>query len=103
MLQMLVEGGVAAAVAENPSRSAGVLRPSRDISGQKGAELSARRGRQHGDPGGAGVEAGVALDRMPVFALRFFGAGTFSTAATTRLLSGLFVLRPRLVGSPGHR
>jgi hypothetical protein len=29
-----------------------------------------------------------------------FGAGTFSTAATTRLLSGLAVLRPGLVGSP---
>ena len=34
------------------------------------------------------------------FPFRFFGAGTFSRAATTRLLSGLLVLRPGLVGSP---
>jgi hypothetical protein len=42
------------------------MRPSRDISGQKGAELSARRGRQHGDPGVAGEEPVLALHRMPV-------------------------------------
>src|SRR5215472_15477610 len=40
------------------------------------------------------------LTACPCFLLRFFGAGTFSTAATTRLLSGLAVLRPGLVGSP---
>src|SRR5215469_11913772 len=40
------------------------------------------------------------LTACPCFPLRFFGAGTFSTAATTRLLSGLAVLRPGLVGSP---
>ena len=38
------------------------------------------------------------LTACPCFPLRFFGAGTFSTAATTRLLSGLAVLRPGLVG-----
>src|SRR5215475_15432010 len=40
------------------------------------------------------------LTACPCFPLRFFGAGTYSTAATTRLLSGLAVLRPGLVGSP---
>src|SRR6516165_7611276 len=40
------------------------------------------------------------LTACPCFPLRFFGAGTFSTAATTRLLSGVAVLRPGLVGSP---
>ena len=40
------------------------------------------------------------LTAWPCFPLWFFGAGTFSTAATTRLLSGLAVLRPGLVGSP---
>jgi hypothetical protein len=40
------------------------------------------------------------LTAGPCFPLRFFGAGTFSTAATTGLLSGLAVLRPGLVGSP---
>src|SRR5207248_11442639 len=50
----------------------------------------------------AGEEPVLTLHGMSVFAVLvwFFGAGTFSTAATSRLLSGLAVLRPRLVGSP---
>ncbi len=36
----------------------------------------------------------------PYFPFLFCGAGTFSTTATTRLLLGLAVLRPGLVGSP---
>jgi transposase len=76
------------------------MRPGRDISGQKGAELA---------PVAAGSTAIRALPAKnpcwrftawPCLPFLFFGAGTFSTAATTRLLSGLAVLRPRLIGSP---
>ena len=98
VFQMLVEGGVAAAIASEPVGQE--MRPGCDISGQKGTELGAGRGRQHGDAGITGKEAVLALDRMPCLPFRFFGAGTFSTAATTRLLSELLVLRPRLLGSP---
>src|ERR1700746_3588559 len=41
------------------------------------------------------------LTACPCLPLRFFGAGTFSTAATISLLSGLAVLRPRLFQVPG--
>jgi hypothetical protein len=43
------------------------------------------------------------LTAGPCFPLRFFGAGAFSTAATTRLLSGLAVLRRDLSGRRGHQ
>jgi hypothetical protein len=51
--QMLVEGGIAAAIASEPVGQE--MRPGGDIAGQKGAELGAGRGRQHGDPGVAGA------------------------------------------------
>jgi len=66
VLQMLDEGGVAAAIAGEPIGQQ--MRPGRDISDQKGAEFGARCGRQHSDPGVAGKEAVLALDRVPVLA-----------------------------------
>jgi hypothetical protein len=72
-----------------------------DVFGQKGAEFGSRRGGQHGDPGVAGKKSRAGVSpRAPDLPFLFFSAGTFSTAATTKLLSGLAVLRPRLVGSP---
>jgi hypothetical protein len=44
VLQMLAEGGIAAAIAGEPVGQE--MRPGRDITPQKGAELGARRGRQ---------------------------------------------------------
>jgi hypothetical protein len=64
----------------------------------EGAEFGTGRGRQHGDADVPGKEAVPALDGVPVFPRRFCGTGTVSTAAVTRLLSGLAVLRPGLVG-----
>ena len=67
---MLAEGGLAAAIAGEPVGQQ--MRPGRDISGQKGAELGARRGRQHGDPGVAGEEAVLALHGAAVLAVLVF-------------------------------
>src|SRR4051794_24294804 len=98
VLQMLGEGGIAAAITREPV-------------GQQtgpGRELSFRKA-----PSSTAVAAGSTAMRAlpakkpccrftacPDFPFWLCGAGTFSTAATTKLLSGLAVLRPRLVGSP---
>src|SRR5438105_1203207 len=98
VLQMLAEGGVAAAIAGKPVGQQ--MRIGGDIGFEEGPQLGPGRG------GSTAMRASPArnpcwrLTACPCFPLRFFGAGTFSTAATTRLLSGLAVLRPRLVGSP---
>src|SRR5215469_9774078 len=98
VFQIIAEIGGAAAITGNPSVSRCDL----------AAILALRKA-----PSSAAVAAGNTamralpaknpcwrLTACPCFPLRFFGAGTFSTAATTRLLSGLAVLRPGLVGSP---
>src|SRR5271166_6499387 len=67
MLQMLADGRVAAAIAgEAVGQEMG---PGGDVPFEKGTELGARRGRQHGDPGVAGEEPVLALHRMPVLSL----------------------------------
>src|SRR3984893_256700 len=98
VLQMLVETGVAAAIAGKPVGQE--MGPRHDVRLEEGAEFGTRRGWQHGDPGVAGEEPVLTLHGMAVFSLLVLCAGTFSTAATTRLLSGWAVLRPELVGSP---
>ena len=102
---MLVEGGIAAAIAGEPVGQE--MRPGRDISGQNGAG----RGRRHGDPGVAGKTAVLALDRAPracpscslVPAPSRRGPSAHGLNTWGRrpgFWSGLFVLRPRLLGSP---
>src|SRR5437879_11225008 len=70
VLQMLAEGGIAAAIAGEPVGQE--MRPGRDIIPQEGAELGARRGRQHGDPGVAGEEAVLTLHRVPMLSVLVF-------------------------------
>jgi len=67
VLEVLAEGGIATAIAGEAIGQE--VRLGCDIGLEKGAEFSARRRRQHGDPGVAGEEAVLALDRMPVSSL----------------------------------
>src|SRR5262245_7518382 len=99
VLEMLGEIGVTAAIAGKPVGQQ--MRIGGDIGFEKGPQFGPRRRRQHGDARASPAKNPCwRLTACPCFPLRFFGAGTFSTAATTRLLSGLAVLRPGLVGSP---
>jgi hypothetical protein len=66
VLQMLAKGGIAAAIGGEPVGQE--MGPSCNIRLEEGAKFGARRGRQHGDPGVAGEEAVLALDRVPVLA-----------------------------------
>src|SRR5712671_3472027 len=87
VLQMLAEGGVAAAIAGKPVGQQ--MRIGGDIGFEEGPQLGPGRGRQHGDARIAGEEPVLAPDGVPMLSAPvLFGAGTFSTAATTRLLSG---------------
>jgi hypothetical protein len=95
---MRAEIGVAAVMAGKPVGQK--MRVGRDVGLANGAQFGAGRGWQHGDAGIAGNEAVLPLDGVAVLPLRFFGAGTFSTAAMTRLLSRFLMLRPGLAGSP---
>src|SRR6516162_5883831 len=98
VFQILAETGVAAAITGKPIGQQ--MRIGRHICFKKDPQFGPLAA------GSTAMRASPAknpcwrLTAWPCFALRFFGAGTFSTAATTRLLSGLAVLRPRLVGSP---
>jgi hypothetical protein len=65
-IQMLVDGGVATAIAGEPVGQE--MRPGGDVGGQKGAEFGASRGGQHGDLGVAGNKAVLALDRVTMLA-----------------------------------
>ena len=67
VLQMLGEGGIAAAITREPVGQQ--MGPGRDIVFEEGAELGTRRGRQHRDAGVAGEEPVLALHGMPVFSL----------------------------------
>src|SRR3984893_18335301 len=96
--EVFAEGGIAAAIAGEPVGQE--VRLGLDIRLEEGAEFGAGGGRQHGDPRLPAKNPCWRLTACPCFLFLFFGAGTFSTAATTRLLSGLAVLRPRLVRSP---
>jgi hypothetical protein len=71
-----------------------------DISFKKGLQFDLRRRRSAPMRASPARNPGWRLTACPCFPLRFFGAGTFSTAATTELLSGLVVLRQGLVVSP---
>jgi hypothetical protein len=68
--------------------------PGRDIVFEEGAELGTPGGRQHGDAGVAAKKPCWRFTACPCFPFLFCGAGTFSTAATTKLLSGLAVGAP---------
>jgi len=96
VFQILAEIGVAAAIAGKPVGQQSELRRHCFKKDPSSAPVAAGARRC----GITGEEPVLALDGVPMLSLRFFGAGTFSTAATTRLLSGLAVLRPGLVGSP---
>ena len=93
---MLVEGGVVAAIAGEPVGQE--VRAGGDVSGSEA-------------PSSAPLAAGSTTMRAlpatkpcwrftPVLALPVLWCRHLLDAATTRLLSGLFVLRPRLLGSP---
>src|SRR5882724_1444249 len=64
---MLAKGGVAAAIAGEPVGQE--MGPGREVRLEEAAEFSARRGRQHGDPGVAGEEPVLTLHGMTVFSL----------------------------------
>jgi hypothetical protein len=70
VLQMLAEVGVAAVIAGKPVGQQMGL--GGDIRLEKGAQFSARRGRQHGDAGVAGKEAMLTLDGMPMLSHAVF-------------------------------
>src|SRR5439155_333267 len=65
VLQMLAEGGLAAAIAGEPVGQQ--MGPGRDIGLEEGTEFAAGRGRQNRNPGVAGEEPVLPLHRMPVF------------------------------------
>jgi hypothetical protein len=98
VLQVLAEGGVAAAIAGEPVGQQ--MRPGRDISGQKGAEFGARGGRQHGDPGIAGEEAVLMLDGVLVLAGLVLWRRHLFDGGDDRALVGAGRAASRLVGSP---
>src|SRR5437588_2773422 len=66
VLQMLGEGGIAAAITREPVGQE--MGPGCDIFFEKGAELGTRCGRQHGDAAVAGEEPVLTLHGMSVFA-----------------------------------
>ena len=83
---MLVEGGVVAAIAGKAV--AQQMRVGRDIRLRKGAEFGPGRAGNTAIRTSPAKKPCCRLTACPCLPVLFFGAGTFSTAATTRLLSG---------------
>src|SRR5467141_681147 len=102
VLQMLAEAGVTTAIAGKPVGQE--MGSGCNVRLEEGAEFGARRGRQHGDPGVAGEEPVLALDRMAVFSLLVLWRRHLLDRGNNQALvgvgRGLAVLRPELVGSP---
>jgi hypothetical protein len=98
VFQIIAEIGVAAAIAGKPVGQQ--ARIGGDIRFKKGPQFGPRRRRQHGDSGITGEQPVLALDGVPMLPAPVLRHRSLATAATTRLLSGLAVLRPGLVGSP---